>query len=207
MDVLMKETNTRKFVTHVRPVGDFPRSAAVFVKTFALLGRFLTLVAQDGVQYSSVVHHAVQRSFLQCLKKKFKEEESWRNVWNIPNSCENRQQMALPVFQVKHRDWWQGVQDPATQRGQVSRPHFWTVAGCLGDGPIAGLSGSLIPASSHNVASTDLVTLFRRTKHWTARTWKPLPPQVCEHLDHGVRSHSNFKLSALPWNKKEKMAF
>ena len=63
---------------------------------------------------------------------------------------------------------------------------------------LPGPSGLAKPASSHSVASTDLVTLLRRTMHWTARTWNPLPPQVCEHLDQGVRSHSNFKLSAFP---------
>ena len=50
----------------------------------------------------------------------------------------------IPEFQVKHRDWWQGVHDPAIHLGQVSSPHFWTVAGCcLGDGPgLPGPSGS-----------------------------------------------------------------
>ncbi len=104
----------------------------------------------------------------------------------------------IPVFQVKHRDWWHGAHDPAIHLGHASSPHFWTVAGCLGDGPMPGPSGSAIPASSQSVASTDLVTLLRRTMHWTARTWNPLPPQVCEHFDQGVRSHSNFKLSAFP---------
>ena len=118
------------------------------------------------------------------------------------------------MFQVKQRDWWQGVQDPATQWGQVSKPHFWTLAGgCLllfGTDADAGLplkevtSGLANPASSQRLDSTDLVTLLWRTIHWTALTWKPLPPQVCEHFDQGVRSHSNFKLSAFPTKSKRK---
>lgn len=60
-----RKKNNKKFVTHVRPFGDFPRAAAVFVETFALLSRFLTLVAQDGVQHGTVVHHAVEHSLLE----------------------------------------------------------------------------------------------------------------------------------------------
>jgi hypothetical protein len=83
------------------------------------------------------------------------------------------------------------------------------VAGCLlllllanDEGLVAsGVSGLASPASSQRLASTDLVTLLWRTIHWTALTWKPLPPHVCEHFDQGVRSHSNFKLSAFPFSR------
>ena len=92
----------------------------------------------------------------------------------------------LPVFQVKHWDSSQGVHEPTCQWGQTSSPHF-----CIPD-------GAFNPASSHKPPSTDLVMLFKRTMHWAARTWKPLPPHVCEHFDHGVTSHSNFKCSFLP---------
>ena len=54
-----------EFVNQERPVLDSPRVAAVFVETFALLGRFVATVAQDGVQRRAVVHHAVQLSLLQ----------------------------------------------------------------------------------------------------------------------------------------------
>jgi len=104
----------------------------------------------------------------------------------------------LPVFHVKQRDWLQGVQEPVCHLGQVSIPHFWMVVGCLDKVPSP--SSTVSPASSHRAASTDLVTLFSRTIHWAALTWKPLPPHVWEHLDQGVTSHSNLSCSAFPFN-------
>lgn len=208
----------------MRPVGDFPGAPAVFVEAFTLLRRSVTIAAQDGVQQGPVVHDAVQLPLLQRYKwnetkwngKKFRLDAG-DGVMDNRNSSKwiFFFWYMLPVFQVKQRDWWHGVHDPATQWGQVSNPHFWTVAGCLllllllllanVKGLVAsGVSGLASPASSQRLASTDLVTLLWRTIHWTALTWKPLPPHVCEHFDQGVRSHSNFKLSAFPFSRHEK---
>lgn len=194
----------------MRPVRNFPCTTAVLVEAFTLLQRPVTIVTQQGVQQGAIVHHAVQLPLLECLTKKmFVVINIWQAIPQIKTSLKLHQQMAcnLPVFQVKQRDWWHGVQEAATHRGHVSSPHFWTVAGCFpltmeaGSTCVPPSSGLVNPASSQRLASTDFVTLFSRTIHWTARTWNPLPPHVCEHFDHGVSNHSNFKVSAFPLKK------